>query len=100
MPTHPRSEKQKCSPDPPAILYEYQRKRLTKIAFRKPLILKSAILVALELWERRSRCWEERKAGASSRTPYEVIYGVKYTRKYGKVKKNFAVVSKLVRNVP
>src|SRR5260370_29293836 len=81
-------------PTPPAILYEYQRKRLTKIAFHKPLILKSAILVALELWERRRRCWEERKAGASARTPDAVIYRVNYTPGYTIVKENFTVYRK------
>jgi hypothetical protein len=34
-------------PPPPTNLYEYQRKGLTKIAFRKLLILKDAILVVL-----------------------------------------------------
>src|SRR5258708_31350865 len=45
----------------------------------------------MDVWDDRSRCREESKVGASSHTPYVVIYGVKYTRKYGKVKKNFAV---------
>jgi hypothetical protein len=31
----------------------------------------------------------ERKAGASSRTPYVVFYRVKYTRELKKIKENF-----------
>ncbi len=36
-------------PIPPTNLQEYQKKRLMKIAFRKSLILKAAILVVLGL---------------------------------------------------
>jgi hypothetical protein len=38
-----------CLPPPPTNLYEYQRKGLTKLAFRNSLILKGAILVILGL---------------------------------------------------
>ena len=47
-------------PHPPTNLYEYQRKGLTKIAFRKLLILKGAVLAVLG-WQRRNGCPEKEK---------------------------------------
>jgi hypothetical protein len=45
-----RSPRKMCGyPHPPMKLYEYQRKRLTKFAFRKRLILKGAFLAILVL---------------------------------------------------
>ena len=45
------AERGSMAPTPPIILYEYQRKGVTKIAFRKLLILKSVILVVLVWWQ-------------------------------------------------
>jgi len=48
---------------PPMILYEYQNKRVTEKAFRKPLILKDAILVVLG-WQRAEIAGLKRKSGS------------------------------------
>jgi hypothetical protein len=56
---------------------EYQNKGITKIAIRKWLILKDAILVVGD-WQRSKWLPGKSKAGASPRTPNEVIYRIKY----------------------
>jgi hypothetical protein len=61
-------------------LYEYQKKRVTEKAFRKLLILKDAILVALG-WQMPKQPPGKRKTGASSRGPNAVSYTNKYIRK-------------------
>jgi hypothetical protein len=65
---------------PPIILYEYQRKGITEIAFRKLLILKDAIFVVWGL-QRPKQQPGKRKTGASSRDPNVVFYRSKYIKK-------------------
>jgi hypothetical protein len=58
-------------------LHEYQKKGLTKKAFRNSLILKGAILIVLD--EQRTNGYLEKEGGASSGSPNGVFYRVKYT---------------------
>jgi hypothetical protein len=61
---------------PPGNLYEYQKKELTKFAFRKCVILKG-MTFAEQTGNNGKNVLEKEKAGASSRTPNVVIYGSK-----------------------
>ncbi len=72
-------------PPPPGNLHEYQKKGLTKFAFRKLLVLKGAILVAYGSKVRNGRT-EKEKTGASSRITNAVIYKAKYSLIPRKVK--------------
>ncbi len=47
----------------PIILYEYQKKGVTEISFRKSLILKDAILVVSDLGE-RDDCCSKKESGS------------------------------------
>jgi hypothetical protein len=67
-------------------LYEYQNEGLTGFAFRKLLILRDAILVVLGSSTAGNDGLLDRKAGASSCTPYAVIYRIKYITGLGRVK--------------
>ena len=60
---------------PPGNLYEYQKKRLTKFAFRKCMILKEMSL-AEQNGLRRENGVEKRKAGPMSRTRNVVTYEI------------------------
>jgi hypothetical protein len=57
----------------PGNLYGYQKKRLTKFAFRKCMILKEMPL-AEQNGKRRENGVKKRKAGPRSRTPNAIIY--------------------------
>ena len=74
------------APTPGMKLHEYQNKGLTEKAFRKLLILRDAILVALGSSTAGNDGLLDRKAGAISRTPCGVIYRIKYIKGRGKVK--------------
>jgi hypothetical protein len=77
-------------------LHEYQRKGLTEKAFCNSLILKGSILAILDE-QKAEMAALKRKAGASSRTPNEVSYRVKYTSRYGRVKENFGGINRVGR---
>ena len=70
----------------PTKLHEYQNKGLTRIAFRKLLILRDAILVVLGNSTAGNEGLLDRRPVASSRTPYAVIYRIRYIARQGKVK--------------
>jgi hypothetical protein len=67
-----RSEKSGNGGTPPTNLYEYQKKGIMKIAFRKRLILKGAILFVLD-WQKQKGRPKKGKAGPWSRTPNGVF---------------------------
>jgi hypothetical protein len=62
-------------------LHEYQKKGLTKKAFRNSLILKGVVLVVFGLAGTETTVLK-RKVGASSRTPHAMVYNVKYTQNH------------------
>jgi hypothetical protein len=74
-------------------MQECQKKRLTKWALRKCVILKDMFLVVWEEQEPKKLASEGRKAGASSRTPNAVFYTVNYSTGQGEVGKLWSWVS-------
>jgi hypothetical protein len=77
-----------AAPPTPIILYECQNEALTKFAIHNLLILKDAILVVLVVAEGEMAA-QKTKAGASSRTPYVVVYENKLlTTKLKEIKEN------------
>jgi len=64
---------------PPGNLHEYQKKRLTKFAFRKCMIPKG-MFFAEQNGKRGKKFLEKKKAGPWPRTLNAVTYEIKYSR--------------------
>ena len=90
---HEEKYKSERLPPPPINLHEYQKKRLTELAFRKGLILKAMFMAVREELRAEKAAPRKEKRQPSCRTPNRDLYKLKCTKGSGGDKENSALIT-------